>query len=1325
MRPVAPRVGLARNRGMTAIGLKPPAKRGTVAGGVVPNDEDGSGDHGEEETREVTRAPSIGTTEDVIDLGDMPAVDPDPDRLGRYRIVQSLGRGAMGMVYEAIDPRSSTPIAIKSVSRLSPESLSRFKNEFRRLAELRHPNVVSLHELHHEGARLFFTMELIRGVDFITYLCGERIAPHEQQRRPCRDYDKLRESMRQLAEGVHTIHRLGLLHRDIKPQNVLVTNEGRVVLLDFGLVRTQHEDVLDPGMTDDGAVLGTPLYMSPEQAMGDPLGPPSDWYGVGELLYQALTGRTAFHGKSLFALIQAKQDERPTPPAALVEGIPADLEALCNALLEHDPRARPTGEEVLARLSSDPRSSSSARLERSSVDGVPRPMDSMVTGATAALFLGRDAEFQRLHQAAAATRRGRPVVVMVHGVSGMGKTVLVRRFLHEASRERGTVVLSGKCSERESIPYKALDSVMDSLCGYLRRLPPSDAAALMPRDPKSMARLFPVLRSVPAVLEAREHEVLGLDPTQARLRAFKALRELWGRIADRSRFIVHIDDLQWTDLDSAILLDAILRASDGPPMLLVGSYRTGADQGDGPLARLVRELYEDPRVDAQPPIPVGPMTHEDSVHLALGMLGERTKRHRALADEVAREAEGCPFFVGELVRYAQRHADDAEIPVTESGSSVSLDSVIRHRLAELPPAARRLLEVIAVAGGSVTQGIALRVAMGERPARDPLSQLRAESLVRLQGLRDEDPVEIYHDRIREAALRSIERSQLAEIHLALGRALEASGDADAVALSHHFRQAGEDQRATKHTIDAAEQAEAALAFDRAAELYRAALELRALPPEDVPALEAQLAEALGNAGRLYDSAKAYLRASDDGRDRAHLEWTRRAAERLLSSGHSEEGRQVLETVLAAVGMSLPASKSRAIASIVRNKAVLGMRGLRYALRDEPAIPKAQLEQLDACWTASRGLVYTDGLAGFDFHLRHLRLAVRCGEPVRLSRALAVEAHMTAIMAGDPKLDRAMELIAEAEQLAERADSASAKGFVVECRGHVWMAVGHWPKAVEDLDLATTIFREQCTGMAQELSYCEAHGAICLLFMGRGRDVTERASRLLRESQDRANPYVEGYARGLLGNVGYLAPDKVEEAEKQLATYRREAPRRFEAHKLNYAAQTAALRRYVGDAAGAWQVCEQDFAEIKKLTILSAALPKAELLLWRGACAVAGASVAADPKPLLAEAHRCAARLLRHPSVFARAYGHLTRAGAVALQGNLDAAVADLRTAIELLASRQMGTHEAAAKERLAAIVGGSEADTLRAEARAYWEREGIARPDRFTDMAAPGFVRRG
>ena len=282
----------------------------------------------EEETREVLRVPSLGTTEDVLRGAPLPADAPDPTRLGRFEIIKRLGKGAMGVVYEAMDPRTRNVLAIKSVSRLNPEGLYRFKQEFRSLVRFQHPNVVSLYELHLEGDRLFFTMELIHGVDFITWLCGAKLSPDSPKRRPCRDYPRLLDALHQLAEGVHAIHTEGILHRDIKPSNVLVADDGRVVLLDFGLVR-QHDINVDLGVTDDGAVLGTPLYMSPEQALGERLGPPSDWYGVGEMLYQALTGQTPFQGKGMLALLAAKQDETPPAPSTITAGIPPEIESLC------------------------------------------------------------------------------------------------------------------------------------------------------------------------------------------------------------------------------------------------------------------------------------------------------------------------------------------------------------------------------------------------------------------------------------------------------------------------------------------------------------------------------------------------------------------------------------------------------------------------------------------------------------------------------------------------------------------------------------------------------------------------------------------------------------------------------------------------------------------------------------------------------------------------------------------------------------------------------------------------------------------------------------
>jgi eukaryotic-like serine/threonine-protein kinase len=1227
----------------------------------------------------------------------------DPSSLGRYEIVGRLGKGAMGVVYEAIDPSSRASVALKTITRMSPEGVYRFKREFRSLARFQHENVVSLYDLELHDGQLFYSMELVRGRDFLRWVCDEPSPDDPKTFTPCRDYERLSAALQQLVAGVEAIHRGGILHRDIKPSNILVTDEGRVVILDFGLVR-QHD--LDPGssLTDDGAVLGTPLYMAPEQAVAGKVGPKSDWYGVGAVLYQALTGRAPFQGVGVLALLAAKRADLPPPPHLVAPDVPPALASLCMDLLATSADARPGAEEIARRLGAV---------------AVPQPIAPDLTAPT--LFLGRAREEAALEDAFAAPRPGAPVVVLVEGVSGMGKSALVESFLRRVSRRPDTVVLAGKCSERESIPYKALDSVMDALSDHLRHLPSNaDVRALLPRDVGAVARLFPVLMSVPAIaLAPRRARPDVLDATEARARGFAGLRELMGRLADSKRVVLFIDDLQWSDSDSVALLDATLRHPEAPSLIVVGTHREGSDGGHGPLARLVAALgSEGSHVDLRR-VHVGPLRPDDAEALALRLLGGTSRRERTLAGQIARESEGSPFFVGELVRHARR------VPLVEGDGAaepVSLDSVIRHRIQSLPDTARRLLDVVAVAGGRLAVGIASRVAMGEEGDRSALARLRSEHLVRAHGPSETDSVEIYHDRIRETALREIGPGRLPALHLEIGRALQATGDADAVALSHHFRQAGEDQLATQHTLAAAEQAAAALAFDRAAELFRVALELRALPASDVPAIEARLGEALANTGRLHESAAAYLRASRQGEDREHLEWTRRAAEHLLASGHGQEGRAALDKVLRAVGIEPPRSNARAIASIVSSRAALGLRGLDVRLRHAADVSRDELERVDATWTAARGLLYTDGILAADFHARCLRLSLRCGDPVRIARALAFEAQMQAALGADRKHERAEQILAQAAELAERADSDYARGVVPYFAGHVAIAIGDWPRALEELERGIEILRTRCTGVSQDVAIGRAHAAICRFFLGRIREIAEGAPRLLEESLERGNPYVEGFARGLLGNVVLLAADRVEDAREQLTIYRRDAPKRYQAHMMNYVGQSAALLRYCGRAVEGWDMCKREGPALEKMPLFQAPQAMAELLFWRGSCATAAATVPSLRGEALAVARTSAARLRKHPSKFGRAYGELLHAGALGLQGDEPGAATALRAAIELLEARGMAGFAAAARSRLGVLVQGDEGASLCGDALAYYAAEGVKRPDWFVRMNAPGFV---
>src|SRR5438093_10194921 len=372
----------------------------------------------------------------------------------RFAVRRRLGAGGMGEVYEAYDRESGQTVALKTLTRVDGGTIYRFKREFRALADVTHPNLVSLYELVAEGDSWFFTMELVEGVNFLEYVRGGRAEGAEpttmdagasptmhsefeptrldlegaEERAlaewkppatpPCARPDRLRAALRQLAEGLHALHDVGRLHRDIKPSNVLVTGEGRVVLLDFGLVT----ESMSQGTHRSLIVAGTPAYMSPEQGAGDALSPASDWYSVGVMLYEALTGRVPFTGGYL-QVLNGKLRHDPIPPAAIVADVPADLDSLCRDLLRRDPATRPSGTEVLQRLGRTPTDA-----------GGPAP--SPAPTAREAPFVGRDEHLAVLRDAFSACREGRTMTVYVHGPSGMGKTTLVRHFLEDLQRRK-------------------------------------------------------------------------------------------------------------------------------------------------------------------------------------------------------------------------------------------------------------------------------------------------------------------------------------------------------------------------------------------------------------------------------------------------------------------------------------------------------------------------------------------------------------------------------------------------------------------------------------------------------------------------------------------------------------------------------------------------------------------------------------------------------------------------------------------------------------------------------------------------------------------------
>ncbi len=618
-------------------------------------------------------------------------------------------------------------------------------------------------------------------------------------RRP--DYARLRAALRQLAEVLNELHAQGRVHRDIKPSNVLVTPQGRLVLLDFGL-STEVETRADPETTD-GHIVGTVTYMAPEQAAGSPVTAASDWYAVGVMLYQALAGRLPHQGKLLEILMEKQRTDAPRP-ASMFEDVPEELDRLCMDLLERDAGERPSGEEILQRLG-----------------GVAGEASRLATSRR--LFVGRESQLAVLNAAYADTCQGKTVAVFVDGRSGVGKSSLIQRFL-EGLFERGeAVILAGRCYEQESVAYKAVDTLIDALTRYLRRLSRQEADALMPRDVSTLAQVFPVLRRVEAVAEAPLRPHVAPDQLELRRRAFAALRELLERVGDRRPLVLAIDDLQWGDLDSALLLSDLLRPPDPPVLLLVGSYRSEYAS----VSPFLRVLLEQESEGAPPrdrrEVHLEPLTLSEGRELALRLIGQDDPAAVALAETIVREAGGSPYFVYELVEYLK------EGGVLGEGGTLSthfsLDSVLGRRIGRLPEEAESLLAVLAVAGQPLRQAIACRAAGLGALGFSGLALLRAQHLVRGTGVGSLDEVETYHDRIRETVVKHLSPDRRRELNRSLARELEEAGGADPETLGVHFEGAGELTKAGQYYGLAADEASEALAFDRAVKLYRRALEL--------------------------------------------------------------------------------------------------------------------------------------------------------------------------------------------------------------------------------------------------------------------------------------------------------------------------------------------------------------------------------------------------------------------------------------------------------------------------------------------------------------------
>ncbi len=1196
----------------------------------------------------------------------------DSPRVGEYRVIRRIGRGGMGAVYEAVDAAGEV-VALKTLRGFSPAMLYHLKNEFRALAGVTHPNLIGLDRLYVSGTQAYFTMELVDGRDLVRYVRGETQAGVLSTDL----IDRLRGVLPQLVDAVAALHRAGKLHRDLKPSNVLVTAAGRAVVLDFGLVRDLSE--VSALSSSNEAFVGTPAYMAPELASGDSLSEDGDWYAVGVMIYEALVGALPFGGDGFQVLLEKCRNSAP-PVEEQVPGVPADLAELCNRLLSRDPAARPSLAEI-----------------RDSV-GEPPPPEILQAPAVKSM-IGRDRQLAALRSALALVlESGRPCVACISGESGIGKSALLQGFTSEVQRSHDARILAGRCYTSESVPFRALDPLIDGLTRVLVELPPEEAAALVPAESWALVRLFPVLGRIAAFAEGGDAKARSSDAAEIQRRAIAALRRLLNDLCAVRPLLMVIDDLQWSDDDSAVLLREILAAPDAPPVLVVVGIRAGRVAGNTVLQSL-EESTEGPPVEH---IKLGPLTAEEARALVTSLSGVAVDDERL--DPLVREAAGVPLFLVELARHLGSEGGAAD--------TVALDDLIRARLAGLPESARGLLEVLAIAGRPLLPSVVVRAAGIGPNARSMIPRLKAAHLLCERSVGGVAEIEIFHERIRNELVSGISRIRRPPIHRALAVALAKAGAAPSL-LALHFRAGGLRPLALQYTLEAAEAAMSELAFRRAVSFFISAVDLAEVGPE-LRGIHRRLAEALGYLGLASEAADHYVAAAEGAEVEEGIAMRRAAAVTLLRCGEIERGSAAMRGVLREVKESWPRGSVRAAIALKAERLRLRLRGYGFTLCEPGSLSPGMCEHLATLSAACEGLAASDPLLAMVFQTRFLRRALAAGDPTYVAPALAGEAAFRSHVGDGAKVTSLLE---DSRQLLSRCTSDRPVEAWQLCSSVVAFGRGQWAECIEHIDAARALgLRHQ--GAAYISMMCGVFELHSLFYLGRLRVLKARRDACLLAADEGRDLCVSTTLRAGMQVFALLAADDWEQARAEVWGAVGSWPEgTFIIQRAWAFLAMRAIDLYADDPEVAWVRLEAAWPEYRRNIGFSGCYLRTMGRFWRANTALA--ATLSGKRGVLAVAAGELRHLAGERAEWVQPFAGLLRGAISSAYGDEVRAVQAYRGAMEGFAARGMVLWSAAAQRRLGELIAGDEGRALVGEADALARTEGVIRPARLFATLAP------
>ena len=621
-----------------------------------------------------------------------------------YRLVDKVGSGGMGEVYKAEDTRLGRTVAIKVLPESANENLTakrRFLKEAQSASALNHPNIVTIHAIEETDGRDFIVMEFIEGRTLKGMIASDGALP----------LTNLLDVGNQVADALEAAHEIGLIHRDIKSANILVTPRGHAKVLDFGLakiVRTVADAVVGEAptlmnLTDQGTVLGTAAYMSPEQTRGEILDERSDIFSLGCVLYEAATRSLPFTGPSILAVMHAIATADPTPPSRIRPELPREFDLIIERALAKEKERRYSSVAEMAEALRNLRATLTGQWL-----GAPIVYDKDLIDSRASAFVGRQPELERLEGFLKQAIGGTGRVVFITGEPGIGKTSLSDEFLRRARMSYpGLLVSRGRCVEQYGTGEAYLP-FLDAVGALLEGPGRERLAAVMRTYAPTWCTELPAAFASTGALERLQQETIGATKE----RMMREMGDALGMFATTSPIVLLFEDLHWADPSSVDLLRHLSQRINTQHLLIAGTFRPeDIERSNHPLKSYKAEMQAHRLCEEVA------LTSLDRNHIAeyLNATFAPNDFPPELAAMVHDKTEGHPLFATNLLQYLSERGDigkaNAHWSLLRPLSDLDLEapesvrSMISKKIDTLEAEDRRTLQYASVEGAEFLSSV--------------------------------------------------------------------------------------------------------------------------------------------------------------------------------------------------------------------------------------------------------------------------------------------------------------------------------------------------------------------------------------------------------------------------------------------------------------------------------------------------------------------------------------------------------------------------------------------------------------------------------------------